>query len=116
MPLIVLASCSTSAPKPPEIELYLHNGPRGVAICSNSNTGKCPAVSIDQTDRWFMLKPQDFKEIQDYIDLLVCKLNGACQDKDRFFLTQEQMISGIEHGQRKVKSMRADLLKRRNGN
>lgn len=71
---------------------------------------------MSQTDRWYLLKPQDFKEIQDYIDLLVCKLNGACQNKANFNVTEQEAYQAIQRVQSKTRSMQQDLLRRRNGN
>ncbi len=34
------------------------------------------------TNNWYMLKPSDFKKIQDYIDYLTCVAHGGCQNKN----------------------------------
>jgi hypothetical protein len=65
-------SCAHRLPNPPKGELYLHNAPKGVALCTTLGSGKpCPAVPINQTDRFFMVSPATFNNVNKYIDSLI---------------------------------------------
>lgn len=77
MLLIMLVVGCANKPAPPEINLYLHDQPRATALCTHMGTA-CPAVPMEKTDNWFMLRPEDWQKEMDYIDLLICKLNGGC--------------------------------------
>lgn len=93
----LVISCVSKAPKPPAVEFYLHDLPRGVALCSPSDGGICPAVPMSVTDGWYMLKPRGVQAIQDYIDELVCIIDGGCQG------------AGIESNKKSLKEYAEDF-------
>lgn len=74
--LIFTSSCA-SVPKPPDFYLYMHDQPRAQALCSDSDAKPCPAVPMEQTDKWLMLTPEAWQALNNYLDLLVCKLKGG---------------------------------------
>lgn len=75
---LVLASCA-SVPPAPNVNLYHHDFPRAQALCSNSKGEKCDKLLLAQTDKFYMLSPKDWEKIQNYIDLLACRIRGGCQ-------------------------------------
>lgn len=93
--VLALTSCAGKAPKPPYIQLHMHDISKEIALCTDSNGDECPPTDMSKTDKWFMLHPKYFQAIQDYIDLLVCKLNGGCasvlaQDFETMSVMNEQ--------------------------
>lgn len=75
----VISSCQ-HAPKAPVIRLYIHDQQAGVAKCSRSDRKACDPVLIELTANWFMLPPSEWEKVQNYVDLLVCKIEGGCKD------------------------------------
>jgi hypothetical protein len=74
----VIVSCA-NIPKEPEINFYHMDFPRAQLLCSNSFGKKCDKILISQSDRFYMFSPQDWRKIQDYIDLLRCTISGGCK-------------------------------------
>lgn len=74
-----VTSCAHKAPKPPVIRLYLNDAESGLAYCSRSDGHRCPSVNIGNTDKWYLLQPDDWQSVQDYVDLLVCIVDGSCK-------------------------------------
>lgn len=70
--------CKSKAPRSPEIPMYLHDREGDQALCSFGGT-PCPAVPMSGTRNWIMFKPEGWEAWQNYIDLLVCRLNGGCE-------------------------------------
>lgn len=75
---LVLASCA-NVPPAPNINLYMNDLPRAQALCSNSKGDKCNKVLLSETDKFIMLRPKDWQALENYIDLLICRLRGGCQ-------------------------------------
>lgn len=67
------------APKPPNINFYLHDFPRAQALCATSEGKQCPKKLLAETDKYIMLEPRHWTAIQNYIDLLVCVAEGGCR-------------------------------------
>lgn len=107
---LIASSCTTNAPKPPRIKLYLHYAPLQKALCSDSETGTCKAVDIANTDKWFMLPPSEYQKLQDYIDLLSCVIDNACQN---FSPTYDDARKAIEAVKGKTNQMKSNLLRQR---
>lgn len=80
----VATSCVSRAPKPPVVEFYLNDVPAGVAYCSSSNGVMCAPVRLSDTDGWYSLKPEGVQAIQDYVDTLVCIIDGGCQSQQEY--------------------------------
>ena len=90
--LFLFASgCGTGSgvPQPPTIHLYLHFAEREIALCSRTDGASCPAKPIDQTDRFFMLKPDDWQALNDYISLLILQIQDPAL---RTQLTEQKRI------------------------
>lgn len=73
-----LGCANKDIPQPPPVNIYMHDTDSDSALCSDSNAHTCAAVPIRSTDKWIMFTPQGFQSLENYIDLLVCKLNDAC--------------------------------------
>lgn len=74
-----LSGCASSAPKPPALNLYIHDASHGVAYGSSSDGQALKPVSMKDTDNWYLLPPQEWQKVQDYVDLLTCVLDGGCK-------------------------------------
>ena len=74
---ILTTGCGTGlgVPQPPTIEIYLHFKDQDLALCSRTDGVNCASIPIAQTDKFFMLKPRDWKAINDYIDLLILSIS-----------------------------------------
>jgi len=74
--MLILSSCGTSptVPPAPTINLYLHFAPERLALCSRTDGTKCQALPIWETNNFFMLSPQDWQAVNDYIDLLILQI------------------------------------------
>ena len=73
---IVLSSCST-LPPPPDINLYMHHARSGIVFCSRVRDGKpCGSVMIAETHKWFMLTPSGWRDLNNYIDDLIRRLES----------------------------------------
>ena len=72
----VLSLCAcASVPAPPSIELFMHHAPSGIVFCSKD--GKtCPSLTIAQTHKFFMLKPEAWRDLNNYIDELIRRLEA----------------------------------------
>lgn len=101
-------SCSTipNAPAPPTIELYMHDRSAGLARCAKSDGGKCPAKPMAETHKYFMLSPADWKKNQNYIDTLICLVEGGgigCKSIDVENSVDEVEKSGPSSDLRRVR-------------
>lgn len=79
--LLILAvaalSACTTLPPPPDINLYMHHQPSGIVFCSRVKDGtNCPSTTIDQTHKWFMLTPDGWRKLNNYIDELIRRLEA----------------------------------------
>lgn len=71
----LLSGCASKLPTPPDIELYNHRAEFQRALCTNVKTGKpCPSVPMEETHKWYMLKPTHMEALQNYIDTLIREL------------------------------------------
>lgn len=81
----ILSACA-GLPTPPTGKLYLHFGDS--ALCSDIQTGDaCPKVPMSQTEKYVMLEPQTWANIQNYIDAL---LRALQQKGSPGFLSSER--------------------------
>ena len=60
--ILCLSSCG-SVPRKPVIDLCAHNEPSGKVPCVNNQTNEVEIYDINQTDKWIMLKPDDWAQI-----------------------------------------------------
>lgn len=77
---LISSGCATPGglPAPPKGNLYLHDLSANQALCTELNTGiPCRAVPMSQTDVWYMLPPEDFEALTNYIDKLITRLEAA---------------------------------------
>lgn len=65
-----LSGCASGLPRPPEFDLYIHNQPRGTALCTHMGT-TCPAIPISATHKFYMLHPRAWESLQNYLDALI---------------------------------------------
>lgn len=66
-----LLGCASGLPKPPDINLYIHNQPKAVALCTKTAGGSCSALPISQTHKFYMVSPPAWEAMQNYIDALI---------------------------------------------
>jgi hypothetical protein len=79
---VINTGCSAfqQVPDPPDINLYMHSKTHEVALCTSVKTGlTCPAVDMGATKGWFMLAPQDWEQLQNYIDILIYDLENRAE-------------------------------------
>lgn len=76
---LVVSSCVSKAPKPPTIDIYIHDQVNAVAYGANSDGEVLRPVAMAQTDNWFMFSPQSWESVQNYVDLLICIIDGGCK-------------------------------------
>lgn len=65
----VFSSCG-SLPKKPQIELCAHNQAHGSVECFDNQSGEFSSYSINETNSWVMMKPDDWGLVILYIDKL----------------------------------------------
>lgn len=100
----ILSGCASGLPKPPSIELYMHHQPSGIVFCSRD--GKtCPSVRIEQTNKWYMLKPSAWRDLNNYIDELIRRLEAKNFDGS----------SGVSVTANDLRRLKAHLQKIRGG-
>lgn len=79
-----LSGCQTiskqipGAKPPPVIKIYSHYLAEDVALCSRTDGASCPALPMEKTDKFYMISETDWRRQEDYIDDLICILNGGC--------------------------------------
>lgn len=115
--LVSVTSCA-QAPKPPVVDFYLHDAPQSVAYCSRSNHEKCDSVKIEDTDNWFLFPPEQLEKIQNYIDLLVCIIEGGCKDAQSGVLSTSVSLSpeDLRKISKLMRDLRTNLERQRNDN
>lgn len=76
-----VTSCTSRAPKPPEIELGMIDirtpFENSVVLCSKAGSS-CPSVPLKMADSYITVSPAMWEKQQNYIDLLVCVIDGGC--------------------------------------
>lgn len=83
LPAVLVLSCQSKAPKMDPIDVYV-KAPDKVWKCANSQTGKCPELTDDQTVGMTGFKPAGIKTILDYIATLKCLLDGGCGAETKY--------------------------------
>lgn len=73
-----ISSCSSKAPKPPVIEFGIHDLPKSQMLCARTNQTKCDPIPMAKTDNYIMLHPAYWEMTQNYIDNLICVIDGGC--------------------------------------
>jgi len=55
----------------------MNHQPSGIVFCSRVKDGtNCPSTTIDQTHKWFMLTPDGWRKLNNYIDELIRRLEA----------------------------------------
>lgn len=90
--LVLTSGCSKHLPTPPVGELYLHDEPKQMALCSKLGSKEvCPALPIAQTDKYFLLSPSTLSNVLNYIDELVYEIK-----KPQSVEMKAEAIQGLE--------------------
>lgn len=112
------SGCGTKAPKPPPIDLYIHDVNADLARGATSAGVRLEPVAMALTGGWFMLPPEEFEKVMNYLDLLVCKLDGGCKSADSAELQSVSVrAEDLREFKRKVLSIRKMLANhQRTGN
>jgi hypothetical protein len=76
--VVLVVGCSSKAPKPPVVDFGMHDVSTGIMLCARSNGAGCPSKPMSQTDGYIMFSPQDYQKVQNYIDTLICQVDGGC--------------------------------------
>jgi hypothetical protein len=87
------SGCVSKAPRPPALDIYIHDSANSVAYGKNSEGAVLEPISIKETDNWFMFSPRSWESVQNYVDLLVCIIDGGCKSESKATqMTREEAL------------------------
>lgn len=96
--VLAVSACQSKAPKMDPVDVYVHEVSTKTAYCSNSQTGKCPALPIEKTNGFTMFSPKGTETILNYIDTLKCMLDGGCGAETKYVGNVEMIRVHKENG------------------
>lgn len=88
---LILSSCA-GVPDKPEIDLCSHIKELFIVVCVNNQTNEVTEISIEATDRWVMMSPNDWGKVLFYTQLLERNISSKNnKSRTNYYVIQREL-------------------------